>query len=71
MGAAAVADIMPVETLLIDRAPAPSTLLAKLGGGPFLVDYTGHGFVTVWDGVLLGRRRRGLANTGSSRSTSR
>ena len=67
MGAAAVADLLPVETLLVDPAsPSPSTLLAKLAAGPFLVDYVGHGSTTVWDGVFSGDDARVLGNTGLS-----
>jgi hypothetical protein len=61
--AAKVADIMPVETLLLDGsgATAPS-LLAKLGRGPFLVNYTGHGSVAVWNKGLSGGDAAALAN---------
>jgi Peptidase family C25 len=62
-GAAAVAGLMPVDTLLIDGTSATSSaLLTKLGQGPFLVDYTGHGSVTVWDGVFSGNDAAALGN---------
>ena len=62
-GAATVADIMPVETLLLDGTGATaSSLLSKLAEGPFLVDYTGHGSVAVWDGVLSGNDAAALTN---------
>jgi MYXO-CTERM domain-containing protein len=61
-GAAAVADIMPVQTLLLDGTTTPAALLGKLGEGPFLVDYTGHGSVMVWDDALSGDDAAKLGN---------
>ena len=58
-GEAKVSDIMPVDRFQRGTSGTPDALLAKLGAGPFLVNYLGHGSVEVWDGLLTtspGRR---------------
>jgi hypothetical protein len=58
--AAIVTGRMPVETY--GRAAGAAGLLAKLKGGPFLVNYFGHGSVEVWDGLLTGTDAAALDN---------
>jgi hypothetical protein len=67
-GAAAVADLIPVDTLFAGQmgAAAAATLLTKLDHGPFLVNYFGHGSIEVWDGLLSSTDAAALTNAGSS-----
>lgn len=58
--AAVISPRMPVEAYL--RASGAAGLLAKLRGGPFLVNYFGHGSVEVWDGLLMGSDAAALDN---------
>jgi MYXO-CTERM domain-containing protein len=66
--AAAVADLIPVDTLFPGQlgAGAPAALLTKLNQGPFLVNYFGHGSVEVWDGLLSSTDAAALTNATSS-----
>jgi len=59
---ATVSDIMPVDRFQRDTSGTPDALLAKLGAGPFLVNYLGHGSVEVWDGLLTTSQAAALTN---------
>jgi cysteine-rich repeat protein len=62
-----VADIMPVDRFRrSDPASTSAALVAKLGAGPFLVNYLGHGSVEVWDGLLTSAQAAALTNEHAS-----
>jgi cysteine-rich repeat protein len=65
--AAKVSDIMPIDRFQRGQVGAtPDVLLGKLGAGPFLVNYIGHGSVEVWDGLLTSVQASALTNTHAS-----
>ncbi len=64
-GATKVSDLMPIDTFQHGAATA-DVLLAKLGAGPFLVNYMGHGSVEVWDGLLSSAQASALTNSHAS-----
>ena len=67
LSAAKVSDIMPTSQFArSDPASTSEALLAKLDGGPFLVNYFGHGSVEVWDELLSSTQASALTNSSSS-----
>jgi cysteine-rich repeat protein len=67
LSATKVSDIMPTSQFArSDPASTSDALVAKLNGGPFLVNYFGHGSVEVWDGLLSGTQASALTNASSS-----
>jgi MYXO-CTERM domain-containing protein len=65
-GEAKVSDIMPVDRFQRTTSGTPDVLLNKLGAGPFLVNYIGHGSVEVWDGLLNSTQAAALTNDHAS-----
>jgi len=65
-GEAKVSDIMPVDRFQRGTSGTPDALLTKLGAGPFLVNYLGHGSVEVWDGLLTTAQAGALTNDHAS-----
>jgi MYXO-CTERM domain-containing protein len=64
---AEITGIMPTARFArSDPASTSDALLAKLDGGPFLVNYFGHGSVEVWDDLLSSDQAATLTNTSSS-----
>ena len=62
-----VSDIMPVDSFHRGAmGDTPDVLLAKLGAGPFLVNYLGHGSVDIWDGLFSSDQASALTNTDAS-----
>ena len=54
---------MPIDRFMrSDPTATPAGLLAKLGAGPFLVNYFGHGSVEEWDNLLSGADATALTN---------
>jgi hypothetical protein len=61
--AAAVAGLMPTQNFFLDQATSTeANLLPLLDAGPFLVNYMGHGSVSVWDGLFSGTDAAALTN---------
>jgi hypothetical protein len=59
----AVSGIMPIDSFFLSQATStPTALVAQLNGGPFLVNYMGHGSVEVWDGLFSGDDATALTN---------
>jgi hypothetical protein len=65
-GEAKVSDIMPVDRFQRGTSGTPDALLTKLGAGPFLVNYLGHGSVEVWDGLFTTSQAAALTNDHAS-----
>ncbi|HEX4403434.1 MAG TPA: C25 family cysteine peptidase, partial [Polyangia bacterium] len=64
---AEVTSLMPTTRFpRSDPASTSAALLTKLDGGPFLVNYLGHGSVEVWDDLLSSDQATTLTNTSSS-----
>ena len=61
--AAAVAGLMPTSNFFLSQpGSTEATLLPLLDAGPFLVNYLGHGSVSVWDGLFSGSDAAALTN---------
>ncbi len=62
-GAAAVAGLMPTTDFFLSQSTSTeAALLPLLDDGPFLVNYLGHGSVSVWDGLFSGSDAAALTN---------
>jgi len=60
---AAVAPLLPTTDFFASQpGSTEAALVAALDGGPFLVNYLGHGSVSVWDGLLSGSDAAALTN---------
>ena len=57
---------MPIDRFQRGTSGTPDALLAKLGAGPFLVNYLGHGSVEVWDNLLTTAQAAALTNDHAS-----
>jgi MYXO-CTERM domain-containing protein len=65
--ATAVSDLTSIDTFMrSDPTATKAGLLAKLGAGPFLVNYFGHGSVEVWDDLFSITDAAALTNQHSS-----
>ena len=61
--AAAVSGLMPTTDFFLSQpSSTEATLLPLLDEGPFLVNYLGHGSVSVWDGLFSGTDAAALTN---------
>ena len=61
--AASVAGLMPTSEFFLDQPNRTTAdLVPLLDAGPFLVNYFGHGSVSVWDGLFAGSDAAGLSN---------
>jgi len=61
--AASVAGLMPTTNFFLSQpSSTEATLLPLLNAGPFLVNYLGHGSVSVWDGLFSGGDAAALTN---------
>jgi hypothetical protein len=61
--ATAVAGLMPTSNFFLSQPTSTeAALLSLLDAGPFLVNYMGHGSVSVWDGLLSGGDAAALTN---------
>ena len=61
--AASVAGLMPtIDFFLSQPSSTEAALLPLLDQGPFLVNYMGHGSVSVWDGLFSGSDAAALTN---------
>jgi MYXO-CTERM domain-containing protein len=61
--AAAVTELMPTSEFFLSQPSATeAALLPLLDEGPFLVNYMGHGSVSVWDGLFSGDDAAALTN---------
>ncbi len=61
--AAAVAGLMPTTNFFLSQpSSTEAALLPLLDDGPFLVNYMGHGSVSVWDGLFSGGDAMALTN---------
>ncbi len=61
-----VSDIMPVAGFQRGTSGTAADLVDRLDGGPFLVNYFGHGSVEVWDGLLTSAQAAALTNDHAS-----
>jgi MYXO-CTERM domain-containing protein len=62
--AASVAGLMPTSNFSLSQpSSTEAALLPLLDQGPFLVNYLGHGSVSVWDGLFSGADAAALTNT--------
>jgi hypothetical protein len=63
VSAAAVAGLMPTTDFFLSQPTSTeAALLPLLDAGPFLVNYMGHGSVSVWDGLFSGGDAAALTN---------
>jgi MYXO-CTERM domain-containing protein len=61
--AAAVAPLLPTTDFFAGQpGSTEAALVGALDGGPFLVNYMGHGSVSVWDGLFSGSDAAALSN---------
>ncbi len=61
--AASVAGSMPTSNFFLSQpSSTEAALLPLLDAGPFLVNYMGHGSVSVWDGLFSGSDAAALTN---------
>jgi MYXO-CTERM domain-containing protein len=61
--AAAVAALMPTTDFFASQPTSTeAALVTALDAGPFLVNYMGHGSVSVWDGLFSGTDAAALTN---------
>ena len=61
--AAAVGGLMPTSNFFLSQpGSTEAALLPLLDEGPFLVNYLGHGSVSVWDGLFSGGDAAALTN---------
>jgi MYXO-CTERM domain-containing protein len=61
--AAAVAGLMPTSDFFLSQpSSTEASLLPLLDEGPFLVNYMGHGSVSVWDGLFSATDAAALTN---------
>ncbi|MFL5304728.1 MAG: C25 family cysteine peptidase [Polyangia bacterium] len=61
--AASVADLLPATNFYLDQPTSTeANLIPLLDRGPFLVNYFGHGSVSVWDELLNGVDAAALSN---------
>jgi hypothetical protein len=61
--AADVSSLMPTTEFFASQASSTeAALVTALDGGPFLVNYMGHGSISVWDGLFSGTDAAGLTN---------
>jgi hypothetical protein len=61
--AAAVSGLMPTTDFFLSQpSSTEAALLPLLDEGPFLVNYLGHGSVSVWDGLFSGTDAAALTN---------
>ena len=62
--AASVAGLMPTSDFFLSQSSSTeAALLPLLDAGPFLVNYMGHGSVSVWDDLFSGSDAAALTNT--------
>ena len=67
VSAAAVAGLMPTTDFFLSQpSSTEAALLPLLDEGPFLVNYLGHGSVSVWDGLFSGGDAAALTNSSLS-----
>ena len=63
VSAAAVSGLMPTSDFFLGQpGSTEAALLPLLDAGPFLVNYLGHGSVSVWDGLFSGDDAAALTN---------
>jgi hypothetical protein len=61
--AASVTGLMPTSNFFLSQpSSTEAALLPLLDAGPFLVNYMGHGSVSVWDGLFSGSDAAALTN---------